>query len=223
MMTIKRILAIGVLAIASAGLNGCNVAGYVGYVAAAEQEIKVTAEYAGLQNQSVAVLVNADMGILYRFPQTQLEIGTAVTRELAGNVPGITVLDARQVVEYQTRNIYWSTATYSQIARALGVQRIVVIDVQDYRLHEPGNAVMYRGVISARVEAAEADSARPDDAVYSTMVTVAFPPDRPEGVPDANAMAIRKGVLDSFARTVGWKFYDHSETRENMGPSREPE
>lgn len=200
------------------GLSGCNVAGYAADVVAGDDTpVSVTAEYPGLANQSVAVLVNADMGILYRFPQAQLEIAAAVNRQLAGNVPGITVVEARDVVAYQTRNIYWDTATPSQLAQRLGVTRIVKIDLEEYRLNEPGNTIMMRGVISGRLNVSEADGPRPDDVAYSTLVAAAYPPGRPHGVPEGDPITIRKGVLDRFATKVGWKFYDHQELRSELG------
>jgi len=200
------------------GLGGCNVAGYVADVAGGgETPVTVTAEYTGLANQSVAVLVSADMGILYRVPQAQLEITAAVNRELAGNVPGITVAEAREIVAFQTRNIYWDSATPAELAQRLNVTRLLRIDLEEYRLHEPGNTILYRGVISGRVSVMEADGARPDDAVYSTLVSAAYPPDNPHGVPDADPLTIRKGVLDRFARRVGWKFHDHQELRSELG------
>lgn len=214
----KPTLGIVLIGLMLVGLGGCNVAGYVADVVAGdESEVAVTAEYAGLQNKSVAVVVNADAGILYRFPQAQLEISAAVGRELAGNVPGITVIEPRDVVAYQMRNIYWASSTYSQLAAALKVDRLVFIELQEYRLNEPGNTFLYRGVISGRVDVAEADGPRPNDAAYSTLIAAAYPPNNPHGVPDADPLTIRKGVLDRFARKVGWKFYDHQELRSEMG------
>jgi len=214
----NRMIAMAVMGLMLHGVGGCNVAGYVADVAAGgETPVSVTAEYAGLRDQSAAVLVSADMAILYRMPQAQLEIAAAVSRELAGNVSGIRVVDAREVVAFQTRNIYWDTMTPAELGQRLNVARLVRIDLEEYRLNEPGNTILFRGVIGGRISVIEADGERPNDAVYSTIVTAAYPPDSPQGVADADPLTIRKGVLDRFARRVAWKFYDHEELRSELG------
>lgn len=212
---LRSVLACGLLGLAAVVAGGCEAAGFVAYTVAGGEgaKIKVEAEYKGLQEQRVAVLVSADAGLLYRHPNAQLEIGTAVSESIAANVAGVTVIDPADIVAFQQRNIYWSTATYSQLADRLGVSRLVMIEMREYRLHDPGNTVMYRGVASSRIEVAEADAPDPDTPVYATEVSIAYPPNRPEGVPEANPATIRKGLIDAFSRAVVGKFYDHKEPR----------
>ena len=194
-------------------LGGCNVLGWGAQVFApdANSMVNVTAEYRGLDNQKVAVLVDADLATMYQFPTAQLEVCAAVTQQLAGNVPGVTMIDARQVVDFQQRNIYWNTATYSDLAKRLGVTRLVLVELTEYRVNEPGNVNLFRGVMAANLSVAETDSVHPNDLAYSTHVTVAYPPNRSEGVPNADPTTIRKGTLDLFALVAGGKFFDHKE------------
>ncbi len=206
--TLTLLIALGVA-------GGCNVAGYVADVVAGGESppIHVESEYHSLANKSVAVIVNADMPVLYEFPQVQLEIAAAVNEKLADGVKGIQLVRARDVVEYQQRNIYWNTATPRELMAALDVERLVWIDVIEFRTNEPGNSIMYRGVISARVNVHEADADKPNDPAYGTIVSAAYPPDRPEGVPEADPMAIRKGALDMFSWATAGKFFDHEQPR----------
>ncbi|MHB1155480.1 MAG: hypothetical protein ACYC26_01440 [Phycisphaerales bacterium] len=203
------------LLVSLASLGGCEAAGFVAEAVAGGEAppIQVTAEYKGLEGKSVAVVVNADLPMLYQFPQVQLEVGTAVSRAIAADVPGVSVVDPKQVVEFQTRNIYWNTVPYGQLMKKLGVQRLVFVEMVEYRTHEPGNQAMYRGVAAARIDVAEADGKNPDNVVYSTVANVAYPPNEPEGIPDANELTIRKGMLDLFARAVAGRFHDHEEAR----------
>jgi len=196
-------------------LAGCETLGFVAHVAGGGEgpPIEVTAEYDGLDDQKVAVLVNADLPVLYQFPHAPLEITSAVNAQLADGVPGIELVNARDVVEYQHRNIYWNTATPAELMDNLDVTRLVMIDLIEFRTHEPGNTMVYRGVISARVKVFEADAAQPNNPTYGNVVSASYPPDRPEGVPEANAEAIRKGALDLFARAVAGKFHDHKVNR----------
>lgn len=198
-----------------ASLGGCNVVGYMAHTVGGGEgpPIRVKAEYTGLANHRTAVLVNADLPLLYRHPQVQLEVTAAVNAELADGVTGISVVEARDVVEYQQRNIYWNTAMPRELMQNLGVDRLVMIDLIEFRTNEPGNSMLYRGVISARVSAFAADADQPNNAVYGNVISAAYPPDRPEGVPDADPLAIRQGALALFARAVGGKFHDYEQPR----------
>ncbi|NBB84012.1 MAG: hypothetical protein GVY28_11480, partial [Alphaproteobacteria bacterium] len=137
---------------------GCEILGFAAHVAGGGEAppIEVTAEYEGLAERTVAVLVNADLPVLYQFPQAPLEITAAVNARLADGVAGIEMVKARDVVEYQQRNIYWNTTTPAELMANLGVDRLVMIDLIEFRTHEPGNTMVYRGVISARVKVFEA-------------------------------------------------------------------
>jgi hypothetical protein len=195
-------------------LGGCVGAGYIAQAIVTPAPIEVTAEYAGLANQRVAVLVDADLSIQFEHPLLQLEVATAVSQQIASNVPGATLLDARQVVDFQNRNIYWNTLPYADVARRLGATRLVLIDLVDYRLHERGDVNIHKGLINASVGVAEADGAKPNDLAYSGMVAAAYPPDKPDGIIKADSRTIQMGVLDLFARGVAGKFYDHKIERE---------
>jgi hypothetical protein len=208
---------IGVTAMMLLGLATMAGCPAIGLVAHAVEEvappIKVEAQTRTLDNQTVAVLVDASLSILYQHPLVQLEVGQAVSDLLAANVPGVKVIAPKQVVDFQQRNIYWNTATYSDLAKRLGVTRLVIVEIVDYRLHEPGNVNIWRGLMNANVGVAETDGARPNDLAYATTVTAAYPPDSTVGVVNANQQTIRLGTLDLFARGVAGRFYDHTVDR----------
>jgi hypothetical protein len=201
---------------AATTLTGCEAAGIIAHVVTPETKtLHVKAEYRGLENQKVAVLVDANPSLLFEQPLAQREVCEWVSEKLAANVPGIQVIAAKQVVDFQNRNLYWNTATYSELARRLGVNRLLLIELTDYRLHEPGNVNIWRGVIAGSVAVAEADGPRPDDLVYDAPVMVAYPPDKPMGVLNADQRTIRFGTLDLFALAAAGKFYDHDEKVKN--------
>ncbi len=193
-------------------MGGCEAFGFVGQaVQPTPPPLNVKAEYRGLENQKVAVLVDADQALLFEQPLVQREVCEAVSLKLTANVPGIQVIEARQVVDFQQRNLYWSTAAYADLAKRLGVTRLVLIELTEYRFRQPGQTDIWRGVISGSVAVAEADGSKPNDLVYDTPLTVAYPPDKPLGVLHADQRTIRQGTLDLFAHGVAGKFSDHKQ------------
>jgi hypothetical protein len=210
----RRVLVLGLLATSAVGLGGCELAGWAANgVAMAQPPVTVKAEYHGLDNKIVAVLVDADQAVLFEHPLAQYEVSAAVSARLAENIPGVKVIDAKQVVDFQQRNIYWNTSKLADVAAKLGANRLVVIDLIDYRWHEPGNINIWRGMVSASVNVVESDGPKPNDPAYSTTLTAAYPPKKPEGIINGDVKTIRFGTLDLFSRGVANKFHDHSEDR----------
>lgn len=189
--------------------GGCAGAGWLANAVDVDPPTDVTAEYRGLDNQTVAVLVDADLNVQFQHPTLVLDVASLVTRKLATNVPGITMIDAAQVVDFQNRNIYWNTTPYRSLAKRLGVTRLVVIDIVEFRLHERGNVNVFKGYLNAGVGVAEADGANPNNLTYSTTMASAYPPDQRLGAVSADKRLIRLGTITLFCEGVSLKFYDH--------------
>ncbi len=195
--------------------SGCEAVSWVaqGAVGSEPPPIKVPAEYDGLKDQRVAVLVDMGLATRYQHPMAQLECCEAISQRLAAKVPDAKVVDARQVVEFQRRNIYWSSVPNAKLANRLGVTRLVMVDVMEYRLHEPGNRYLWQGRISARVGVVEADGPRPNAFAYETTVRAQYPPEEPKPLVRTDVQSIRMGTLKLLARSVVGKFHEHEEAR----------
>ncbi|MBI1338242.1 MAG: hypothetical protein GC164_14970 [Phycisphaera sp.] len=205
-----------VLGLVSLGLTGCNILGWVAHGVAGDNKttVRVNAEYTGLANQSVAVLVSADEYTLYRYPDAPLAVGKAIAGRIATGVEGVTVLDPNQVFEFQRRNSYWDASPYSQLLEKLKVSRIVHVDLVQYTTHEPGNKHVWQGVIVGQVYVASSQAEEPNNAVYASTVKSAYPPDRPLGVVDADEREIELGTLNAFGQAVADLFQQHEETKD---------
>ncbi len=191
-------------------LSGCPLFGWLaqGAVGTKPPPVKVHAEYHGLENQTVAVLVDADQALLFQNPLAQYEVSAAISLRLAAGVPGIKVIDAKQVADFQNANIYWNTTKYSELAKKLGATRLMIVDLIDYRLHDAGDVNIWKGVASAKIDVAETDGAKPNDLAYTTNVSVAYPPDKPQGLLNSDAATMRFGLLDLLSRGVAGKFHE---------------
>ena len=171
--------------------------------------VDVPAEYVGLQNKSVAVMVAADGLLTYNYPQAAEQICRVVTGKIAANVPGVTATIPDQVMAYQKANPYWQNVRYGELVEKMGVDNIVLIDLVEYRTHEPGNAHLWQGIITANVGVIDAAAQDPDNFVYYNTVQVRFPEKSTVGVVDSDDESIQLGMLLLFARDAGGLFYDH--------------
>jgi len=178
-----------------------------------EKKIEVLAKYAGLDNKRVAVLVKADMGTLYEHPTSMPNIAMNLSQRLHENVPGITVLDPRVVMNFTYQRPSWNSMPLAQVAEELDVDRLVIVDIYEFRLNPPGNRWMWEGVCAAHIGVAERDGIDPDQMVDEWNVMGKFPP-QPEATREQlNQNMIQNGLLATFVRNSAWIFYDHIEDK----------
>ncbi len=174
-----------------------------------KQMVDVRAEYLGLAKQRVAVIVAADSHMLYQYPNSRGNVCRAITAKLAKNVPGITTTIPDKIDAFQADNPYWINMRYGELAERLGVDKIVLVDLIEYQTHEPGNAHLWQGLITANLGVIDKDAADPDNFVYQKTVTAKFPEETTVGIIDSDDETIQLGMVFLFARRGGGLFYDH--------------
>lgn len=173
------------------------------------------AQYIGLNEKSVAVIVAMSDQTEYKYPNARRQLAREITRRLALNVPGVTVVDPDRILAWQQQNPYWTARTPSQIIEALNVDRMIMVEVGEYRLTESGDANIKRGVISANVNVVEADALDPDDYAFTAPLRVSFPDEfrTRVGLVSASADDILTITVSRFTEDAAGMFYDHSVIR----------
>src|SRR5262245_10228937 len=81
-------------------------------------------KYVGLQDKTIAVVVNADMSTLYEFPRLVAEVADGVSKRIQRDVPGAKVLGAQHVINWQYRTPQWNALPYGEMAEQLNVDRV---------------------------------------------------------------------------------------------------
>ena len=214
MMSSPMIRLAGAAALAAAlVLPGCMVAGLASALASAHEDqklIEVLPKYTDLEGKSVAVLVDAGMDILYDHPQVLISITGGVSARIGAHVPGTRILRPDEIIAWQWRTPEWNAMPYGQMAETLGVDRVVFIDLHEYRLNPAGNRWLWEGVCSATIGIIERENADPDSFVDTFLVSGTFP--KLSGVDRASASAkqIETGVLAEFIKEAAWLFYTHT-------------
>jgi len=213
---IFRTLAAGLLATAVLAGGGCfvaNLAGAIGNEIERNKKIEVLAEYEGLENRTVAVVVHADAATLYEFPSVAQTVASNVAFRLQTNVRGISILPPASVATWQYQTPAWSTLPYGQIADELNVDRVVLIDLYEYRLNPPGNMYLWEGVAAANVGVIERNGLDPDSFAMTFDVRERFPKKEGIGRESATAGDIQTGLLTKFVQRCAYLFYDHIEDK----------
>jgi hypothetical protein len=197
--------------IAAAVLSGCEVAyliGGMGQNVEYQKRVEVLAEY-DLSGRSVAVVVDADMVVLYEHPELVATISSGVAARIQKHVPEARVMPPQLVLAWQYNTPQWNALPYGDIADQLNVDRVVFINIHEFRLHPPGNRWEWEGVCAADVGIIERGGFAPDTFVDQFTVVGRFPEVKGVGRDGANADQIRMGVLAEFIKRTAWIFHDH--------------
>lgn len=213
---ILRFLTLTTLSISVTAMTGCNVIRFASRaMEPATTRVEVKAEYLGLANKTVAVMVVPNGGTQLNFPEAERDISKNVSSRLSVHIPGIKLISPDDIIAYQKQNPHWITLPYSELLKALKVDRLVHISLTQYEVHEPGNRHVWRGNIMARVSVAEADAVNPDNFVFSEVIQSMYPTDGAIGLLNSDRETIQLGMLKQFAHSVTALFYDHEYIREN--------
>jgi hypothetical protein len=206
----------GLLAGTAALSSGCaiaNLAGAVGNEIERNKKIEVLAEYEGLENRTVAVVVHADASTFYEYPNVVVNVAANVALRIQANVKGVSVLAPATVTQWQYQTPAWTTLPYGQVAEELGVDRVVIVDIYEFRLNPPGNMYLWEGVAAANVGVVERDGLDPDAFAATFDVRVRFPNEEGLGRESASAQAVQTGLLTKFVQKTAWLFYTHIEDK----------
>jgi len=176
------------------------------------KKVAVEAQYDGLANRKVAIVVNAAGQAEATHPDAAERVARAVAARLKSDVPGIAVTDPGQVAFYQQRNPYWRTKAMGELVDAFEVDRILYIGLSTYATHEPTNSHVWRGQVVSNVGVIEAQSPERNNYVFLVPVAVTYPSDRPLGVLQSDDETIELGMLHEFSRAVSRLFHDHQVT-----------
>jgi len=207
-----RILAITLSLLAlGAALSGCQIGGYFAQTAYRTGSHTVEAQYDGLESQRVAVLVAADRSISLQHPSLVPQIANAISLRIAGEVGAEAIVPPARVLQYQYDRPQWAAMPYAELAKQFDVNRLVIVDLYDFRLNEPGNAYTWEGVAAATVGVVEADGAFPDEFSFSRELAVTFPDAPGYGPNDFTANQIATVLTGRITDRVAWLFYEHTE------------
>lgn len=214
-MMFRTVLAVG-LFLSALYMAGCQIGKLVGGMMQNNENqtlLDMPPKYAGLENKTFAVLVDADMSTLYEFPNLVAEITGGVSEGIRRNVPGAKVLPPEIIINWQYRTPQWSALPYGELAEQLNVDRVVHIDVLEYRLNPPGNRWLWEGVCLGRVGIIERGGLDPDTFVENFDINVKFPTVSGVDRQSAREDQVEHGLLAQFIVHTTWLFYQHLEPK----------
>lgn len=216
---IARLLVGAMLCIGTLSSGGCAIVGVAGAMADSFERSgshKVFTDYDGLRNKSFAVVVAADRSIQAAEAGAVTRLTNGITNTLVANqqLVGFTgFVPGPKVLEFQYNTPSWSSWSYDKVADEFVVDRLIVVDLYEYRLQEPGNAHVWDGLIAGRIGVIEADSGS-GEFTYTKEIRIKYPDAAGYTPNDMSRGHIRAMLEKRFVDRVTWLMFDHEEPNE---------
>jgi hypothetical protein len=209
--------------LACTSLCGCSIFAFGGAVKQSfeDQKLVETHPEYSLDGQTVAVVITAHLSVHYQHPGIANLIAEGVVARLAKaasegtqGLQNVRILDPAVVAQWQFNTPQWSAMPTSELVETLKVDRVIYIDLHEYRLTPPGNEWLWEGLCEATVGVVE-KGAYEQDGFTDVFTIAATYPRRPSVLAkqEANEADIARGLLTEFMRQTAWLFYFHLEPK----------
>ncbi|CAN5767036.1 hypothetical protein BH11PLA1_BH11PLA1_04150 [soil metagenome] len=212
---VRGVVAAGALALSAALLPACNLLAPFGAIAENihhESSTTYEPEYSGLKGKTFAVIVTADRATQAEYPAVVARFATLIAKRIKEYESGTTgFIPGERVLQYQFDHPRWVSMTYEDLGKTLGVDRLIIVEMLEYRLVDPGNKYLWKGLSRCNVGVVEVDSALPDDMAFRKAVTVNFPDTDGYSPADMSGDAVNTVLSNRMIDRVSWLFYTHDE------------
>jgi hypothetical protein len=177
-----------------------------------DNEQDVDAEYTGLDNHTVAIVIFADPGVLFYYPYARNELSLLIASQMQKNLKGVRILDPSRVIGYQNDTLDWEAQDKTQLGKKFGVDYVLYISLTTFETKEMGMEYLFRGDIQADVAIYDAAKDERQANVWSaTGLHVVHPK---QAIPAENDLAVRRETESKFADELVKKFYRHKTPQE---------
>ena len=218
----KRIQSL-VLMLSCCSLCGCSIFAFGGAIKQTfddQKLVEMHPEY-NLDGMRVAIVITTDLSLHYQHPGIANLIVEGIVARLAKaasegkpGVQNVRILNPGDVARWQFETPHWSAMPTGDLVDQLGVDRVIYIDLHEYRLTPPGNRWLWEGLCEATIGIVEKDGYEQDGFTDVYQITATFPR-RPSVLArqEADEADIARGLLTEFMKQTAWLFYFHLEPK----------
>jgi hypothetical protein len=188
---------------------GCNILEFPFYVLFGSTSTTVKAEYTGLKNKRVALVVSGQPGIDFEYPYARMDVALASAQVISRHVENVTFVEQEKIDKFQQTDFDWYVLPMSEIADKFDAQQVLYLELIQFTLVETDSVNLLRGRIEAHLRVYDRQSPQPDIPSYETDIGVIFPEHGPVPMSDSARMGVQQQSLMLFAEALARRFYKH--------------
>lgn len=178
--------------------------------------VTVQAEFEGLKDQRVAVVIFSPESTQFEYPWAALYLSAMTSVKLRAGVKGVTTVDPQKITAYQRRNLHWVEMDRTALGKALRADFVLYISLVEFSTVEKGYVNTLRGTINGEIKLY--DCSKPEDnAMVWTCDNIRVQYPKTSTVRTAAHEArIRAEILKRFSDKLTRKFYSYEVNREDL-------
>ena len=212
---LTKIIIFACILIAGSQLSGCIIGAAIGAMAESAHRTgkhEVEAEYSGISEHSFTIVVSANRLIEAKNPGITARLTQRINDRLIQNANPAYAIPSADLLTVLYNTPQWIAMPKGEVAEMLGVERLIVFELIEYSLHEPGNQYIWDGTGAGIVTVYESDSGFPDDPVFEKVINANFPDSRGFMRTDISESAVTSELSNRMINRVSWLFYTHEES-----------
>ncbi len=181
--------------------------------------VTVHARYAGLANHSAGIMVWADKGVLIDWGTLQIDLATAVQNKLqtakTEETKGVSwPWPPQSIVKYVRDHPAVESDPAVEIAPRLQVQRLIYVEVQQFRTRSETALELFRGQATVTLSVIEVENGKGKVAYTEDNIRATYPAKSPQdGLPNIGDSKTYFGTVDSMATEIVNRLTTHDEER----------
>ena len=194
--------------------SGCGTVMY--FIWPFGRTVTIPAEFDGLKNHSVAVVVFARESTQFEYPWAVMNLSAATSSRLRAGVRGVTTVAAQKITAYQCKNLHWVEMDRTALGKALDADFVLYISLVEFSTVEEGYVDLLRGKVNGEVKVYDCSKSEADACVWTCdNIRVAFPKTATVRTVK-NEADIRSVILVKFSEKLAKKFYSYKVDREDL-------
>jgi hypothetical protein len=199
-------------------MSGCTVLGFV--ASRVVPAPVVPAQYSGLKDQPIAIMVWAGEGTMIDFPDVRLDVAGSLQKKLEQSreakvkeLKGVSFpTPAASVVRFQESHPELEGAPLTDVAPKLGASRVIYVEIESLQTRSDAAVELYRGSASATVKVLEVADGKAKVAYEESGIAVTFPEKITDaGTPDGNDSVFYAGTVHGLTSEIAKRFVEHPE------------
>jgi hypothetical protein len=188
------------LAAAAMSLQGCGGVG--------QGSKQMVADYHGLDDKSLAIVVFTAQANTDEFPGARKDISNFVANKLRLHMPTTRLMNFDEIIQWQDDTINWFGLSEKDIGKHFSVDRVLYIEVLAYEARSDNSYGDLQGHLRANCKIFETDTPGNSPA-WSAVIDATWPKSKPVAASETNEITVRTRTLDRFAEELVRHFYDH--------------
>ncbi|PCI10910.1 hypothetical protein COB72_01960 [bacterium] len=196
-------------------LSGCIIGAAVGGMMESAHRTgkhEVELEYPGIEAHSFTIVVSANRLIEANNPGISARLTERINNRLIQNANPSFAIPSQDLLSVLYNYPQWIAMPRGEVAEMLEVERLIVFELIEYSLHEPGNQYIWDGSAAGIVTVYESDSGFPDDPVFEKTIRIKFPDSRGFMRNDIPEAAVTTELANRLTNRIAWLFYTHEES-----------